>query len=137
MRHAACTPPPPDFVICGLLQLTFFGKLQNVAHKFEVSARSYKFSASSLPVLCRYFALSWWRLHSFRVLRPAFDTHCYCQCSASSLHWASCLAAICSHVMQETVPKKFQKTCKTEAKWVPRCTTNHTKRTLERFGRPF
>ena len=95
MRHAARTPPPPDFVAFGLLQLTLFGKLQNIAQRFEVNVRYYRFSASSLPVLYRYFALSLWRLHSFRVLRRAFGTHCYCECSASSLHCVSFLAAIC------------------------------------------
>ena len=30
MCHAARTPTPPDCVACGLLQLTLFGKLQNV-----------------------------------------------------------------------------------------------------------
>ena len=43
MRHAARTPPPPDFVACGLLQLTLFGKLQNVTQRFEVNMRYYKF----------------------------------------------------------------------------------------------
>ena len=43
MRHAARTPPPLDFVVCGLLQLTLFGKLQNAAQSFEVSVRYYKF----------------------------------------------------------------------------------------------
>ena len=77
-----------------------------------MSVRYYQFSARSLPVLCRYFAWSSWRLHSFRVLTPAFGTHCYCQCSANSLHCVSCLAAICSHVMQETVPELFPKPVK-------------------------
>ena len=52
VRHAAHTPPPPDFVICGLLQLTLFGNLQNVAQHVEVSVRSYKFP----QVLCQFFA---------------------------------------------------------------------------------
>ena len=60
MRHAARKPPPPDFVICGLLQLTLFGELQNVAQSFKVSVRSFKFSASSLPVLYRYFMAPRW-----------------------------------------------------------------------------
>ena len=57
MRHEARTPPPPDLVFCGLLQLTLFGKLQNVTQSFEVSARYYKCFANLLPVLCGYFAL--------------------------------------------------------------------------------
>ena len=48
MRHAARTPPPPDFIVCSLLQLTSFGKLQNATQNFEVSVRYYKFS----EVLC-------------------------------------------------------------------------------------
>ena len=44
MRHAARTPPPPDFVACGLLRLMLFRKLQNALDSFEVSVRSHKFS---------------------------------------------------------------------------------------------
>ena len=52
MRHTARTPPPPDFIACGLLQLMLFRKLQDARDSFEVSARYYKFP----KVLCRYFA---------------------------------------------------------------------------------
>ena len=44
MRHAARTPPPPEFIVCGLLQLTSLGKLQNVTQRFEVTVRYYRFS---------------------------------------------------------------------------------------------
>ena len=42
----------PDFVACGLLQLTSFGKLQNALDSFEVNVRYYKFS----EVLCQFSA---------------------------------------------------------------------------------
>ena len=54
MCHATRTPPSPDFVVCGLLHLTLFGKSQNVTQSFEVSTRYYK----CLPVLCKSFALN-------------------------------------------------------------------------------
>ena len=56
MRHVARTPPPPDFVICGVLRLTLFRKLQNDLDSFEVNARSCKFfeviGQFSAGVLC-------------------------------------------------------------------------------------
>ena len=58
MRHAARTPAPPDFIVCGLLQLTLFEQLQNVTQSFEVSVHYYNFFASYSPVLCQYFALN-------------------------------------------------------------------------------
>ena len=120
MRHAARTPPTPDFIACGLLRLASLRRLTNVMQSFEVNVCYYQFFASFPPVLCRYFALiflrlhslSVLRLHSLSVLRLAFGTHCHCQCSASSLHCVSCLAATCSHVMQETVPELFPKPVK-------------------------
>ena len=52
MRHVARTPLPPDFVACGLFQLTSFGKSQNIAQRFEVKVRDYTFFASSPQVFC-------------------------------------------------------------------------------------
>ena len=60
MRHAARTPPPPDFGICGLLQLTLFDEqFAKCRTKFR-GERSFlqvfrKFFASSLQVFCIKF----------------------------------------------------------------------------------
>ena len=60
MRHAARTPPPPDFIDCCLLRLMLIWKLQNTQASFEVSARSYKLSevfTSSMRVFCIEFGV--------------------------------------------------------------------------------
>ena len=49
MRHTARTSPFPGFVVCGLLRLTSFQKLQNATQRFEVSVSCYLFSKSYLP----------------------------------------------------------------------------------------
>ena len=52
MCHVARTPPPLDFVVCGLLRLPAFRNLQNATQRFEVSVRYSLFHRSFLPVLC-------------------------------------------------------------------------------------
>ena len=54
VRHAAYTPTPPDYVVCGLLRLMAFPNLQNVTLRFEVNVRYKQFSGSSLPVFFAY-----------------------------------------------------------------------------------
>ena len=57
MRHAARTPPPSDFIVCGLLRLMLFRKIAKCRTKFLGERSLLQVLRSSLPVLCGYLAL--------------------------------------------------------------------------------
>ena len=91
-----------------------------------------KFFTSSLQVFC---------IELFEIA--------FVECFATSVWYALLLLVFCKFSLcfvpcgdlltcyaRDGARIVFQ-TCKTEAKWVPKCTTNHTKWTFGRFGRPF
>ena len=133
MRHAARTPPPPDLIACGLLQLTLFRKLQNSKQSFEVSVRYYLF-------LAVFRQLSAGVLHCVWVAHGVVECKIPSRLLAFVVTWSSPVLRLLSGVYRRTArtlcENRCQESSKTYKKRGQECLksiTNHSKWDLGRF----